>query len=98
MSDSFIHIAAAPDQTPFNIRPPYEKPPSYDESQRQMVEELGVPPPAYSPEVARRTLRNSSDPEEGTSGEQPRQPNATRQIQNHDIEGGIDNPVFNPQE
>ena len=32
---------------PFNCRPPYEKPPTYDESQRSMREIIGIPPPAY---------------------------------------------------
>lgn len=33
---------------PFNIRLPFEKPPTYDESQRRMMQELGIPPPDYS--------------------------------------------------
>lgn len=37
---------------PFNIRPPYEKPPSYDESQRSMSRQLGIPPPPYDAVVA----------------------------------------------
>ena len=32
---------------PFNIQPPFEKPPTYDESQNQMREVFGVPPPSY---------------------------------------------------
>ena len=32
---------------PFNCRPPYEKPPTYDESERFMRDTMGVPPPAY---------------------------------------------------
>ena len=32
---------------PFNIRLPFEKPPTYDESQRRMMQELGIPPPDY---------------------------------------------------
>ena len=32
---------------PFNIRPPYEKPPSYEESQRSMISLIGTPPPEY---------------------------------------------------
>lgn len=35
---------------PFNIRLPFEKPPTYDESQRRMMQELGIPPPDY-PEI-----------------------------------------------
>ena len=37
---------------PFNIRLPFEKPPTYDESQRRMMEAMGFPPPEY-PEVPR---------------------------------------------
>ena len=42
---------------PFNIQVPFEKPPTYDESQTQMIKELGVPPPIYL----------ESDPQPSTS-------------------------------
>lgn len=32
---------------PFGVRPPFDKPPTYDESQRAIRAELGSPPPAY---------------------------------------------------
>ena len=32
---------------PFNVRPPFEKPPSYEESQRSMMSLIGTPPPDY---------------------------------------------------
>jgi hypothetical protein len=36
---------------PFNCRPPYEKPPTYDESENIIRSLTGVPPPAYDDQV-----------------------------------------------
>ena len=39
--------SAAETGSPFGVQPPFEKPPSYDESQNHMREVFGVPPPSY---------------------------------------------------
>ncbi|KAI1294783.1 hypothetical protein HDE_05740 [Halotydeus destructor] len=60
-------------QPPFNVRPPFEKPPTYDESQLMARLQMGIPPPSYpvtpvnSRAASGAAASGSSEP--GTSGE-----------------------------
>lgn len=87
------------DQPPFNVRPPFEKPPTYDESQQAIRAELGTPPPAYSPVLRTRNeenQRNRSSTIETTSSTQALV--ASTSGQQAPRSTGVDNDGFDGQE
>lgn len=92
------------------MRPPFEKPPTYEESQHALLNMLGVPPPEYSANNSASQRQRSADIVDavaGPSGEQQRAQQASRDHcqSGDDVDttaandkNGIDNPVFDKQE
>lgn len=101
----FPESGGAGGSPPFNITPPYDKPPSYDESERQIRQLLGDPPPCY-PETEHP---NPSSPhvdigEAGPSGEGHRsstsyllQESTSRELSDARVRG-VDNRAFDVHE
>lgn len=94
-----IAVAEVGAGIPFNIRPPYEKPPSYEESQRNMITLMGTPPPEYPQQLIpifgeeRLAEAENQIPVSGSSGTSS-QVQVRAPVSNQ--ESGIRNPAFQP--
>lgn len=94
-----IAVAEVGAGIPFNVRPPYEKPPSYEESQRNMISMMGTPPPEYPQQLLPIFVEVPlAGRENETSDAGASRPESEVQVhsENSNQESGIRNQAFQP--